>query len=324
MKRKRPSSGLRNSQSTTTLPAEFAGEIVALRAKKKLHTEVCRTLIAALHRLFPDWVCISEIGQTAGGRNDTVLFESGGESICFELFASKGQVDRDLLLLHDSPAKHKIAVLVDREIDASIAEAYYRKRPSAPYPTLWVSDIMLSDRSATLYMKLTQYVLGNQLAHAFLISRQIAQTARHRTLVSWVQDGIKIHTENSVSPTFMSVMTLLAINRLLRLGISLEHCKNAAREINENFEFLIRQILVGVPMLLIGNQNEYLILDITDYHAWLLGSVFSTNPDHVVVLLNTLYDQLRSVYKGHLPKAGDMSVLMETMYGNAPSTTKIS
>ena len=144
---------------TSELSAEFVEEIKGLRRERKLHARIASALLETVKELFPDWVCIAEISQTPGGRNDAVLFECAGDSICFELFGSRSQVDRDLLLLFQSPAKRKIAILIDREIDPKIADAYYRKRPHAPFPSIWVSDLLLDDRRSTLQSKLTQYVM---------------------------------------------------------------------------------------------------------------------------------------------------------------------
>jgi hypothetical protein len=144
---------------TSELSTEFIEEIKSLRGKRKLHAHVESALLETVKELFPEWVCIAEIGQTPGGRNDAVLFECAGDSICFELFGSRSQVDRDLLLLFQSPAKRKIAILIDREIDPTIADAYYRKRPHAPFPSIWVSDLLLDGRRSTLKSKLEQYVM---------------------------------------------------------------------------------------------------------------------------------------------------------------------
>jgi hypothetical protein len=75
-------------------------KLKTLRKDKKLHGVVAEQLAIALRELFPDWVTVPEVAQTPGGRNDLLFFRGGGHSICFELFATKGQVDRDLLLLY--------------------------------------------------------------------------------------------------------------------------------------------------------------------------------------------------------------------------------
>ena len=63
----------------------------------------------------------------------------------------------------------------------------------------------------------------------------------------------------------------------------------------ENFDFLVRQILLGVPMLLTWDGKHCSILDLSDYDCWLLGAISSSEADQVVVLLNELYTEMRRI-----------------------------
>ena len=81
----------RGREAEVTVPLPFIAEVKKLRKEHRIHGRVTSALVAAVTRMFPDWTCISEISQTPGGRNDAVLFESSGESICFELFATKAK-----------------------------------------------------------------------------------------------------------------------------------------------------------------------------------------------------------------------------------------
>lgn len=301
-----------------SIPASIAPELIEevrqLRAKKILHSRVVAALADAIRGLFPDWVYVPEVSQTPGGRNDAILFESGGDSICFELFASRGQVDRDLLLLRDSSAKRKIAILIDREVDPSIAKAYYRKRPHEPYPCIWVSDLLAPGRRGLLQVKLTEYVLQNELARAIAISHQLQQTSQERILESWREKGIEIYTVNSrQAPTFPGVLSLLAVNHMRKLGVTLQACEQTARMVAENFDFLVRQILLGVPMLMIWDGKHCSIMDLSDYEAWLLGAISLSDADQVIVLLNELYSEMRTAYLGELPEPGDMDRMIKLM-----------
>ena len=77
----------------------------------------------------------------AGGRNDLLLFEFSGKKILFELFASRGQVSRDLRILDKTHADVKIAIIIDREVDAKVADAFLRENPESNYPFLFVSEL---------------------------------------------------------------------------------------------------------------------------------------------------------------------------------------
>ncbi|HEY2295025.1 MAG TPA: hypothetical protein VGM86_30340 [Thermoanaerobaculia bacterium] len=289
-------------------------EIKNLRKKKVLHRRVCSALAEAIRELFPDWVYVSEIGQTPGGRNDAILFESGGDSICFELFASLGQVDRDLLLLRESPAKAKVAILLDREIDPSIAEAYYRKLPHKPYPCIWASDILDPSLRGVLKVKLAQHVFRNDIARAFALSHQLQRTSQQRTLEAWREKGIDIYTGTAgQASTFPGIMSLLAVNRMRKMGVALPSCEEAARMICENFDFLVKQILYGVPMLLTWDGEHCSIMDLSDYECWLLSAVPYGEADQVVVLVNNIYSDMRKMHLGDLPEPGDMNRIIKIM-----------
>lgn len=293
------------------LSQELITEIIELRRAKKLHARVMNELVDVLHKLFPDWVCISEIGQTAGGRNDAVLFECGGDSVCFELFATRSQVDRDLLLLHNSPAKRKIAILVDRQVDRDVADAFYRKQPQNPFPTIWVSDVLDKQRISYLRLKLIQFVIGDRMSEYISISRQLAQTAQERIFRSWQEDGIDVYSgDHSGGATFAGVMSLLVVRHLQALGLSLSECEGGARVVSESFDYIIRQILIGVPMYLVKNRKQYSLLDFVDYEAWQVGLVLNHEADYVTVLLNSLYEELRKMYTQPLPEPRDMAEMI--------------
>lgn len=313
-----------NITAEATAP-DFISEVRRLRKQHQIHGRVTSALTAAIGRIFPDWTCVSEISQTPGGRNDAVVFESCGDSICFELFASKTQVDRDLLLLNQSPAKHKIAILIDRDVDETVASAYYRKRPDKPYPVIWLSEVLVPERTSILSVKLAQFVLGSKLSYAFQVSRQLTQTAHHRIFAQWRARGINIYTgRGSEKPTFVGVMSLLVVRRLRKLGLETANCEGAARAINDQFEFIIRQVLFGVPMYLVSHGTTHSVLDISDFEMWLRGSVLAKEGDHAAILLNTVYAELLTLYKGDLPKPGNMDRMLELIYGyeNAASKKK--
>jgi hypothetical protein len=297
------------------LPEGFVERVRKLRASHGLHAEVIEALQRVGTATFPTWVFVGEVGQTPGGRNDGVLFESDGQSTCFEVFATSGQVDRDLLLLRDSSAQKKIAVLLDREIDPKVASAYYRKRPAAPYPALWVSDLLLPDRVGAAQIKLMQYVLGSRLAEALKVSQELRLTAKDRILKSWARDGIDIlvGVDPSIKPTLRQVFTLIVVARLGKVGLPLWLCKPAAKTVNEDFDFIIRQVLLGVPMLLLSTGGGWSVMDLSDFEALLWGGVYQGKADGVILLLNPVYEEMRRMFSGPLPEAGDVGRMMRIM-----------
>lgn len=296
---------------------DLIATISQLRAGRRLHGRVSEELRLAIRTLFPDWVFVPEVSQTPGGRNDAVLFESGGGSVCFELFASRSQVDRDLLLLHGSSADRKIAVLLDREVDPGVADAYYRKRPHKPYPSVWVSDVLDPKQRTFLQVKLMEYVLQERLASVIAISSQLHQTAHIRQLRAWASEGIQIWCPEEREATFVGVMSFLAVAHMRRLGVDLRLCKSAAQIVNDQFDSLVRQVLFGVPVFLMWNGRESSILDMGDYECWLRGAVISRGADHAMLLVNGLYREMRSAYRGELPEPGDMGAFIRLMLESA-------
>lgn len=298
----------------TALPPNFITSVRLHRRRRTLHGAVTQALVKSVGRLFPGWVCMSEVLQTPGGRNDAVLFNADGTTVCFELFGSSSQVDRDLLLLRDSTAQRKVAILVDREVDPRVAAAYYRKRPHEPYPAILVSDLLLAERAHLLNLKLAGYVLGYRLAQSLLVANELFKSAHTRILTRWASRGIKIYAGPPGIPSaFIDVVTLLAIRRLVALGVPLHACEGAARVVNEDYQFLMHQILIGVPMILIHTAQDDSIMDYSDYQCWLGGSILQKDYDHVSVLLNPVYGDLRAAYRGQLPEPRSMEDMLHVM-----------
>ena len=148
------------------------------------------------------------------------------------------------------------------------------------------------------------------MAEYIVLSRQLAQTAQNRIVRSWKEDGIEIYSAEDSDPTFAGVLALLAVKHLQALGLPLEKCEGAARVVSRDFDYIIRQILIGVPLYLVRHEQEYSLLDFVDYGQWELGTVIQHTADYVTVLLNSLYNELRETYKGDLPEPGDMTAMI--------------
>jgi hypothetical protein len=65
------------------------------------------------------------------------------------------------------------------------------------------------------------------------------------------------------------------------------------------------------PLFLLRHEGEYFLIDHTDYAQWDLGTLLVRKGDFVRVLLNPIYDELRGMYRGSLPKPGDMLAFTE-------------
>jgi hypothetical protein len=76
------------------------------------------------------------------GRNDLLLFDFQGRKVLFEIFATKGQVSRDLRILDKTRADKKIAVIIDKEVDPGVWEQIHKEKPEGNYA--WFSYLSCS------------------------------------------------------------------------------------------------------------------------------------------------------------------------------------
>lgn len=305
------------------VPPKFKEEIKGLRSKYRLHGKMAIALREAISSLFPDWAYVPEVAQTPGGRNDAVLFQSNGKSICFELFASKSQVDRDLMLLYESPAQHKIAVIIDREIDPSVSLAYYRKFPRAPFPVIWLSKVMLPENRRLLQIDLMRLILGSKTAEALHIADQLLRTAPERTFRQWQSKGIEIFAGPPDVPNHRSVFTLLVASKIRRLGLPWGAVEGAAKIVNECWDFILSKISLGVPLFLVthSGSSAWNLLDLGDYQGVFVGGLLMREGDHIAVLVNSAYDELRKLHSGPLPDPGDMKPFIDLYFGRQSFST---
>jgi len=58
-----------------------------------------------------------------------MLFEYSGHKILFEVFATRSQVSRDLRILDKTDANKKIAVIIDKEVDHTVLDAFIKENP---------------------------------------------------------------------------------------------------------------------------------------------------------------------------------------------------
>lgn len=287
-------------------------EIKKLRKEKKLHGFVAAKLATALRELFPDWVAVPEVAQTPGGRNDLLFFRGGGHSICFELFATKSQVDRDLLLLYESSAERKVAILIDREVDPTVSEAFYRKKPHRPFPAIWATDILFESRKTNLHLKLTEAVLGQGWAGTAQVIRQLLSTGHDRMLRRWRAEGLEI-TVDLETVTMCGVFVFLVWKRLHELGCESSRCKHALKAVADAFDFVMRQTVFGVPMILRISPKGASVLDLGDHEAVLWSSLLGEQGDHIFVFLNSVYDEMSALHVTPLPKRRPVAEFMDVM-----------
>jgi hypothetical protein len=121
--------------------SEYCDRVQKLRKTRRLHPEVLARLKTLLSLAFPSAHAVPEVNATPGGRNDLIQFFHDGRRTVFELFATEKQVPQDLRLLEQCPADSRVAILLDVEVDSSVSNAYFRKRPNH-FPFIWLRIIL--------------------------------------------------------------------------------------------------------------------------------------------------------------------------------------
>ncbi len=121
---------------------DYLGAVGGLKSSHRLHGVVEARLDSLLSRLYPDAAGVREVAGVLGGRNDLMQFFFDGRRVVIELMFTPSQVPQDLRLLEQCSADVKIAVLLDREVDPRLADAYFHKRPES-FPFLWLEWVMV-------------------------------------------------------------------------------------------------------------------------------------------------------------------------------------
>ncbi len=126
---------------------DFKDEIPTLRRNKQLHPQ---TLVNLTYILNKDFLGdhISSETNVNGGRTDAFFYKMNeGKIIHIEIFASIGQVTQDLRLLEQSQADFLIAIIIDPEVDAGVANKFHREKPyPEPIQLFNLSDFYLQPK----------------------------------------------------------------------------------------------------------------------------------------------------------------------------------
>ena len=228
--------------------------------------------------MLPDWVAVPEVAQPPRGPQRPVVLPWGWAFHLFRAIRNEGQVDRDLLLLYEASAERKLAILIDRRVDSAVSEAFYRKKPKRPFPAIWASDVLFENRRTTLHLKLTEAVLGQGWAVAAQAIRQVVSTGTNRMLKRWRAEGLEI-TLDLETVSHRGVFVFLVWKRLRDLGCEPAHCKDALFSVAEAFDFIMRQTLFGVPMILRVTRQGASVLDLGDHEMVVWGSLLEEEGD---------------------------------------------
>jgi len=240
---------------------DMVQRIADLRRRKQLHTVVENRIMELASRVAPEFYPAKEPHGLAGGRNDLMLFDFSGRKVLFEVFATAGQVSRDLRILDKTRADVKIAVVIDREVDPRVLDRFLRENPESNYPFIFVSEF-LADQPIECCLKLRQLITGDEesLFHRLL--------RRRLNIPGFVekcrQEGIDMPDIKSVESgnvTFRQVFLALVAAKLRRLGVNQERLIALMRWMSDE------KVERYAMMMISAGLNTFLYTDMGDTMA---------------------------------------------------------
>jgi len=273
-------------------------ELADLRQAKKLHTAVEDRLVKLISKIAPDYHAIKEPVGLAGGRNDLMLFEFSGRKVLFEIFATRSQVSRDLRILDKTDADKKIAIIIDKEIDSSVFEAFAKENPEDNYPFLFISELF-QEPPIICSLKLRELILGDEEA---TFQRMLqAKIPREDFFTSCRKEGIEVLLQDDIQAgnvTYMKVFITLVLGKCLKYGIARERVKNLGQWLSNDdlVKFIFRKISLGFHVILYTDFLENFSVESDGELAdWIRASYLFPQP-YVIMSLNAIVSEIDEKY----------------------------
>jgi hypothetical protein len=240
----------------------------------------------------------------AGGRNDLMLFEFSGKSVVVEVFATASQVSRDLLILHKTKADKKIAIILDKEIDAKIFDKFLKENPDNVFPFLFVREIF-EDTPISAYLKLKEIITGDDEAK---FRRMLNERLSSENFIEWCQhNGIEVLSPDDLEGgevTYSKVFVTIALVKLKKQGISKDKLRKIGIWLSEErtLEYIFMKVDIGFNMFLYTNLEDhfaaYSDMELTD---WIRAGHYFSKP-HILMSLNaTIYEIEDQYLKSGVP-----------------------
>lgn len=142
--------------------SQYRANILELRKSHKLHTEVEHRFIRILRQVDKKAFAIHESSTLSRGHRVDLKFHlNDGRTLHAEIFASAEMVSRDINSLTNSIADVRLALLLDEDVDKSVADAYFhelgsRNQPLDLFPIIKLSSFMVSSQSMEVKRRLCE------------------------------------------------------------------------------------------------------------------------------------------------------------------------
>lgn len=277
---------------------DYIAWIKSIRKSKKLHSVIEQRLIDIVGMVAPDYHPIKEPVGLAGGRNDLLLFAFDKTKVLFEIFASKGQVSRDLRILDKTVADKKIAVIIDKEVDAQVFNRFLRENPEDNYPFIFIGELY-AERLSVCLLKLRELILGDEEAK---FQRMLqARIPKSDFLSICREQGIEVLTQEDIGAaniTFSRVFLTVVLSKLRRLGIQREKVLELGRWLSLEgcIAWILTRVNIGLNVFLYtdfeGNMAAYADIDLID---WIRAGHEMPQP-FVILSLNAVVHEIEETF----------------------------
>lgn len=242
---------------------EYLKFVRKLKSKNRLHDAVEKRLVELLSMIFPDAHSTSEVAGILGGRNDLMQFFFNGRRVVFELFFSPSQVPQDLRLLEQSHANVKIAILLDSDVNAKLANEYFRKKPDH-FEYLWLWDVLNKENQAFCLARLKEIISEN---HLLVRLRNLLATParelieqRFRSQLESIEEHLSLHPPSQINLqelTGSQIAALIVVSELHKMGIPREKLRPLLAWLKNSVEFAFTLVLHGFQAFLVTDLKEY-------------------------------------------------------------------
>lgn len=272
--------------------------IKELRSLKKLHTAVEDRLIALIGKIAPNYHPIKEPVGLAGGRNDLMLFEFSGQKVLFEIFATRSQVSRDLRILDKTQADKKIAVIIDKEADGTVFEAFLKENPENNYPFLFIGELF-EEPSNICLLKLRELIFGDEEAKFQRMVR--ARLPKEDFFRACRQEGIEVLLQEDTDTgniSFAKILITVVLGKCLKYGVSREKVKNLGQWLSggNTIDFILHKISFGMNVILYTDFVEnFSVYSDTDLSDWIRASYLLPQP-YFIMSLNAVIAEIDEKY----------------------------
>jgi hypothetical protein len=227
-----------------------------------------------------------------------MLFEFSGKKVLFEIFGTRSQVSRDLRILDKTKADKKIAIIIDKEVDRTVFEAFIKENPEDNYPFIFISELF-EEPPIVCTLKIKELILGDEEAKFLRMLR--TKVPKEDFFSMCKKEGIEVLLQDDIKSgniTFTKMLTTVFLGKCLKFGIPREKVKDLGLWFSGNdvINYAMRKISAGMNVILytdfVENFSVYSDIDLSD---WIRASYLFPQP-FLIMSLNALILEIDEKY----------------------------